>query len=124
MRAGTREKILLRSVVVSGYFFCSRADDVVCGVADRCDEQSVPVQCRMIDRSICESFATTSSHVLVGGQVMELSFPLHSFWTMPHPPTPITIPLHPLTATIHDPFPRVCCTLLLLFVLRLQRCLV
>jgi len=31
-------------------------------------------------------------------------------------PPPITIPLHHLTATIHDPFPRVCCTLLLLSV--------
>jgi hypothetical protein len=58
----------------------------------------------MIDRSICESFATTSSHLLVGGQVMELSFPLHKFWTMPLV-TPLLSPSHSIISLLLSTIP-------------------
>jgi hypothetical protein len=70
------------------------------GVTDRCDKQSVPVQCRMKDLS------THSPLPDLGGQVLEPSYPLHSFWTIPLVPllSSPTSPLHPLTAIIHNPF--------------------
>ena len=44
--------------------------------------------------------------LMAGVQVMEPSCPLHGFWTMPLLPSlsSPTSPLHPLTATIHNPF--------------------
>lgn len=113
-----RENTIAVCVVVLGYLFCSRADDV--GVTDRCDKQSVPVQCRMKDHSI------HSPLPLLGSQVMEPSCPLHSFWTIPLVPllSSPTSPLHPPHCYYPQSLPHVCCTLLLLSVppVSNQRC--
>jgi len=63
---------------------------------------------------------------VLGSQVMELSSPLHSFRTMPLVPL-LSSPTSPIPSPhcyYPQSLPHVCCTLLLLFVPHLQRCLV